>query len=213
MTHNPVPLFPAAGRLLLVRLVLGSVFALGACSISGPGPGSGRVTWVPDGDGRVTALHHQRVLLPGLEYLTLGARQPDTIEALRAHGFDCSEEASVTQACVRPPGAAEPTGGVVMLEFQHLMLSGVQAQLQPPGERSELAQQQFESLEAQWTKSYGKGEMVKRPGIVATRHNLRNGTVLLAVSYEGEPTLIVEHLQMQVDKIRIPPPPRESGTR
>lgn len=189
-----------------IALSLVSVFSAGACS--------GRVTWVPDSDGRVRALHHQQVLLPGLDYLTLGSRQPDAIAALRAHGFDCSEEVSVTQACVRPPGPAEPTGGVVMLEFQHMLLSGVQAQLQPPGDPSgKLARQTFEKLEATWARSYGKGEQVNRPGITATRHSLRNGTVLLAVAYDGEPTLIVEHLQMQVDKVRIPPPPRDVGTR
>ncbi len=190
--------------------------ALFSFLVLGPACQSTAVSWVPDGDGHVTALQREPIRLPGLGYLYLGDRHHAVLEALRAHGFDCSAEAATSRlmACVRPPGKEEPTGGVVKLEFQQSLLAGVQAELEPPGdETGKLARQRFDELEHEWSHAFGRAEVVQRRGIIAARHTLRNGTALLAVCYEGEPTLVVEHVQLQTDKIHIPPPPRDSGTR
>lgn len=173
-------------------------------------------TWVADSSGRVVMFHNEQVKLPGLSYLSLGSPQPTVLQALRGHGFDCNEEVSTgqTQACVRPPGSEEPTGGVVMLEFQQAVLSGVQAHLQPPGDESgALAKKLYDDLEREWSHSYGRPVEVRRPGITAARHSLQNGTALLLVRYDGEPTLLAEHIQIQQDTVKIPPPPGGGSTR
>lgn len=176
----------------------------------------GGVSWVPDNSGQLVAMRKEPVKLPGLSYLALGQPRHESIAALRAHGFDCSEEAasSRSQACVRPPGGDEPTGGVVMLSFEQGALAGVQAQIQPEGDESgRLAKERYDSLQREWTAAFGRAQEIRRPGILAARHSLRNGTALVAVWYDGDPTLIVEHVQLQLDSVRIPPPPRDTGTR
>ena len=177
---------------------------------------AGNVSWVPDTSGKIVALHKEPVRLPGLGYLSLGQPRHEAIAALRAHGFDCSDEAasSRSQACVRAPGTEEPTGGVVMLSLEQGSLAGVQAQLQPGADDSgKLARRRYDTLQQEWSQAFGRAQEVKRPGIVAARHSLPNGTALLAVWYDGDPTLVVEHVQMQLDSVRIPPPPRDTGTR
>jgi hypothetical protein len=174
------------------------------------------VSWVPGSDGRLVAMRQEPVRLPGLTYLALGQARHEAVAALRTRGFECSDEAasSRSQACVRPPGAEEPTGGVVMLSFDQGALAGVQAQLQPEGDDSgKVARKRYEAIQAEWTQAFGRSQEIRRPGIVAARHSLPNGTALLAVWYDGDPTLIVEHVQVQLDTVRIPPPPRDTGTR
>ncbi len=165
------------------------------------------LSWVPDGNGHVMAFHHQPVKLPGLEYLSLGSPQGEVLSALRNHGFECDSEASTsrTQACIRAPGEQDPKGGEIVLEFEHMLLSGVQAQLQPAGdETGKLSALRYGELLALWTRAYGRPVEARRAGITAARYTLHNGTALLLVRYDQEPTLLAEHLQVQHDQPQIP---------
>jgi hypothetical protein len=169
---------------------------------------SGNVSFIPDGNGHLIELRHEPVRVPGLSYLTLGSPQRDVLSALRAQGFACDVEAASgkTQACIRAPGDEDPKGGEVVLEFENLLLTGVQAQLQPPGDDTgKLSTQRFEALSAQWNREHGRGVEVKRGGITAVRYNLRDRTSLLLIHYDGEPTLIAEHLLMQEEQADVPP--------
>lgn len=163
--------------------------------------------WVPDGAGRQQSVRTDAVKLPGLEYLRLGARQGEVSQSLRSRGYDCSEEASTsnTLACIRAPGKEEPSGGVVMLLFEHSLLAGVQAQLQPPGdEGGRLARLRYEDLSRDWSKAYGKPVEVVRPGVKVTRFNLHNGTALFLAYYDHEPdTVHVEHSQIVSESLAV----------
>lgn len=168
------------------------LLGLGACS--------GTHALVPDDQGRLVPIRMEPVHLPGLTYLSLGQPQPAVLAALAARGFECSDVGlgGRTQACVRPPGPEEPSGGAVLVEFHGGVLVGVQAHLQVAGDQTgQQAQDRFDSLEREWTRAFGQPEQVRRPGIVATRRSLRNRTALLAVHYEGEPTLLVEQVWPQ----------------
>ncbi|MCS6913403.1 MAG: hypothetical protein RMK29_02405 [Myxococcales bacterium] len=165
------------------------LLGLGACS--------GPHALVPDDQGHLVPIRMEPVHLPGLTYLSLGQARPAVLSALAARGFDCSDAGpgERTQACVRPPGPEEPTGGTVLVEFEGGVLVGVQAHLQVAGDQTgQRAQERFDSLEREWTQAFGQPERVRRPGIVATRRSLRGRTMLLAVHYEGEPTLLVEQV-------------------
>ena len=101
-----------------------------------------------------------------------------------------------------------------MMAFEQGVLAGVQAQLQSEGDDTgSRARERFDRIEQEWNQAFGKAQEIRRPGILAARHSLRDGTALLAVCYDGEPTLIVEHVQQQLDDVRIPPPPRDTDTR
>ena len=105
--------------------------------------------------------------------------------SLRGHGVPCKSEGQAPGQLACSSGQA----GQIMLHFVASRLSGVQVQ-QP-----HTAAASVQALQNAWILAYGVPvQKVQRPGILAAKHPLRDGSALLMVYNEEEGILLMEQV-------------------